>query len=127
MKDAVLIIADDNTVSVNGETYKVDARFPEDIRAVRWDPKAKEGFVERRSGDSHAFKKATKFDFGPYLAAWKGAKARASEEQKAAAAARDQKQRDAVAAREKADLERLRAAGATPVEKPKRTRKKRAS
>ena len=126
MKDAVLIIAEDNTVSVNGETYKVDARFPEDIRAVRWDPKAKEGFVERRSGDSHAFKKATKFDFGPYLAAWKGAKARAAEEQKAAAAAREKKQRDAVAAREKADRERL-AAAAAPAEKPKRSRKKGAS
>ena len=122
MKDAVLIIADDNTVSVNGETYKVDARFPEDIRAVRWDPKAKEGFVERRSGDSHAFKKATKFDFGPYLAAWKGAKARAAEEQKAAVAAREKKQRDAVAAREKADRERLVADA--PAEKPKRSRKK---
>jgi len=73
----ITVIADDRRVSVNGESYLVEAEFDPDIHVIQWNPFDGKtfGHIERKHGDSCGFN-----DFllvHPFYEAWRRAKAAA--------------------------------------------------
>src|SRR3990167_3101545 len=76
---AITVNADDRTVVVDGEAYRVgvDARFPEDIQSIQWTPAlqredGRHGYIQRKVGESHGFADFAVIE--PYLQLWRSAK-----------------------------------------------------